>query len=132
MTLNITNYNPEVEDNLKNIDQLMTLLNELKTNISTKMYKPYQNFLERLNKYITFISQTFQKELEENKETNSDNENADDDSDIETIASISEYEDYETIDIETQQIKLFEDICRKKYKNDINSVFEVDIIKICN
>ncbi len=127
MKLNIVNYNPEVEDNIKNINQLIELLNDFKINIKSKNYKPYQNFLERLNKYITFSSTTFQKELDESKNDNSD---SDDDSDIQSFASISDYEDYEYVEMESNQIDLFDDICKKKYKNDMNNIFDVDIIKI--
>jgi len=135
MKLNIVNYNPEVEDNIKNIDQLIELLNDFKINIKTKHYKPYQNFLERLNKYITFSSTTFQKELNEDKneidsdnENNENNENNEENENI-SITSISVYEDYEYIDEETVQIDLFDDICKKKYKNSINNIFDVDITK---
>ena len=134
MKLNIQNYNPEVEDNIKNIDQLIELLNDFKINIKKKNYRPYQNFLERLNKYITFSSTTFQKELEEDKNENDDSENENNNEIDENISitSISDYEDYEYINEETSQIELFEDICKKKYKTYMNNIFDVDIIKIAS
>jgi len=136
MKLNIVNYNPDVADNIKNIDQLIELLNDFKINIKKKNYRPYQNFLERLNKYITFSSTSFQKELEEDKNENMDSDDDNDnnnDNEIDeniSITSISDYEDYEYINEETIQIELFEDICRKKYKTYMNNVFDVDVIKI--
>ena len=130
MKLNIVNYNPEVADNIKNIDQLIELLNDFKINIKKKNYRPYQNFLERLNKYITFSSTTFQKELEEDKNENMDSDNDNEIDENISITSISDYEDYEYINEETIQIELFEDICRKKYKTYMNNVFDVDIVKI--
>jgi len=129
MKLNIINYNPEVDDNIKNIDQLIELLNDFKINIKSKNYKPYQNFLERLNKYITFSSTTFQKDLEEDKKENTDSDNEIDKAEDISITSISDYEDYEYIKEESAQIDLFEDICKKKYKNSINNIFDVDITK---
>ena len=147
MKLNIINYNQDVEEDLKTIDTIIELLNDLKINIKTKNYKPYKTFLKRLNTYLTFSSTTFRKdiadniadnindnnELDDDKDDDNDNNDNNDnnDKDIITIASISDYENYESIDIEMQQIDLFEDICKKKYKNNIYDVYDINIIKIC-
>lgn len=127
MRLNITNFNPDSEDDIKSINHLIDLLNDFKVNITTKYYKPYQNFLEKINKYITFMASSFQKELEEIKNEESNSE--DDVDDVTSIGSISEYEQYENIDFENEHIEIFEDICEHTYE-EMNNIYDIDIVKV--
>lgn len=125
-TINILNYNPDVEQDKKNIDNLMLLLTQFKENISKQQYKPYKNFLEKINKFISMISTNFQKELEEYKILDDFyNENKKDDDTI-SIDSISEYEDEEQNEDEIIQINNFKKIQEIKY-NMKNNLFELEI-----
>jgi len=124
--LNIINYNPDVNQDKQNIDNLMMLLTQFKENISKQNYKPYKNFLEKINKFISMISTNFQKELEEYKILDDFyNENKVDDDTI-SIDSISEYEDEEQYEDEIIQINNFKKIQEIKY-NMKNNLFELEI-----
>jgi len=124
--LNIINYNPDVNQDKQNIDNLMLLLTQFKENISKQNYKPYKNFLEKINKFISMISINFQKELEEYKIIGDFyNENKVDDDTI-SIDSISEYEDEEQYEDEIIQINNFKKIQEIKY-NMKNNLFELEI-----
>lgn len=125
-TINILNYNPDVEQDKQNIDNLMLLLTQFKENISKQQYKPYKNFLEKINKFISMISTNFQKELEEYKILDDFyNENKKDDDTI-SIDSISEYEDEDQYEDEIIQINNFKKIQEIKY-NMKNNLFELEI-----
>jgi len=124
--LNIINYNPDVNQDKQNIDNLMLLLTQFKENISKQNYKPYKNFLEKINKFISMISTNFQKELEEYKILDDFyNENKVDEDTI-SIDSISEYEDEEQYEDEIIQINNFKKIQEIKY-NMKNNLFELEI-----
>ena len=124
--LNIINYNPDVNQDKQNIDNLMMLLTQFKENISKQNYKPYKNFLEKINKFISMISTNFQKELEEYKIIGDFyNENKVDDDTI-SIDSISEYEDEDQYEDEIIQINNFKKIQEIKY-NMKNNLFELEI-----
>jgi len=124
--LNIINYNPDVNQDKQNIDNLMLLLTQFKENISKQNYKPYKNFLEKINKFISMISTNFQKELEEYKILDDFyNENKVDEDTI-SIDSISEYEDEDQYEDEIIQINNFKKIQEIKY-NMKNNLFELEI-----
>jgi len=124
--INILNYNPDVIQDKQNIDNLMLLLTQFKENISKKQYKPYKNFLEKINKFISMISTNFQKELEEYKIIDDFyNENKEDEDTI-SIDSISEYEDEDQNEDELVQINNFKKIQEIKY-NMKNNLFELEI-----
>lgn len=124
--LNIINYNPDVNQDKQNIDNLMVLLTQFKENISKQNYKPYKNFLEKINKFISMISTNFQKELEEYKILDDFyNENKVDEDTI-SIDSISEYEDENQYEDEIIQINNFKKIQEIKY-NMKNNLFELEI-----
>jgi len=124
--LNIINYNPDINKDKQNIDNLMLLLTQFKENISKQNYKPYKNFLEKINKFISMISINFQKELEEYKIIGDFyNENKVDDDTI-SIDSISEYEDEDQYEDEIIQINNFKKIQEIKY-NMKNNLFELEI-----
>lgn len=123
--LNIVNYNPDVEQDKQNIDNLMLLLSQFKDNISKHNYKPYKNFLDKINKFISMISTNFQKELEEYKMFD-DFYNDEVEDDTISIDSISEYEDEEQYEDEIKQIQNFKTIQELKYKMK-NTLFELEI-----
>ena len=124
--INILNYNPDVIQDKQNIDNLILLLTQFKENISKKQYKPYKNFLEKINKFISMISTNFQKELEEYKIIDDFyNENKEDEDTI-SIDSISEYEDEDQNEDELVQINNFKKIQEIKY-NMKNNLFELEI-----
>ena len=124
--LNIINYNPDVNQDKQNIDNLMLLLTQFKENISKQNYKPYKNFLEKINKFIYMISTKFQKELEDYKIIDDFyNENKVDEDTI-SIDSISEYENEDQYEDEIIQINNFKKIQEIKY-NMKNNLFELEI-----
>ena len=123
--INILNYNPDVEQDKQNIDNLMLLLTQFKENIFKQNYKPYKNFLEKINKFISMISTNFQKELEEYKIFN-DFYNDEKEDDTMSIDSISEYEDEEQYEDEIKQIDNFKKIQEIKY-NMKNNLFDLEI-----
>ena len=101
--LNIINYNPEHENDKKNIEELEEILAELKDNINGKYYLPYKNFLKKMNKFVDMMINTFNKEMDELKKEDEENNNNEDD-DI-SITSISDYEDDDTYEDDNIQIK---------------------------
>ena len=123
--INILNYNPDIEQDKQNIDNLMLLLTQFKENISKQNYKPYKNFLEKINKFISMISTNFHKELEEYKIFN-DFYNDEKEDDTMSIDSISEYEDEEQYEDEIKQIDNFKKIQEIKY-NMKNNLFDLEI-----
>jgi hypothetical protein len=102
--LNIINYNPEHENDKKNIQELEEILGELKDNINGKYYLPYKNFLKKMNKFVDMMINTFNKEMDELKKEYDDEENNKEYDNI-SITSISEYEDDDTYQDENIQIK---------------------------
>ena len=127
MPLDIKNFNPEYNEDVKNIDELIHLLEDLKEEIGSKNYKPYKGFVQKITKYISFIGPSFQKELNEYKSDSADEilEDDSDDDDVKTIASVSEYEQEDPQEIESEMISNFD----SKYNDNINNVFEVELIK---
>jgi len=123
--INILNYNPDAESDKQNIDNLILLLTQFKDNISTQNYKPYKNFLEKINKFISMVSTNFQKELEENKILDEFYTDEKEDDTV-SIDSISEYEDEDQYDDEIIQIKNFKETQENKY-NLKNNLFELEI-----
>ena len=123
--INILNYNPDADSDKQNIDNLILLLTQFKDNISTQNYKPYKNFLEKINKFISMVSTNFQKELEENKILDEFYTDEKEDDTV-SIDSISEYEDEDQYDDEIIQIKNFKETQENKY-NLKNNLFELEI-----
>ncbi len=120
MKLNIINFNPDIKEDIQYVDELIKMFTNIKTNLSTKNYIPYQNFLTKMNKFINMMIPKFEKDLEESssKKTffdDTDNDQSDDEDDNISIASISEYEeDDDSNEIDELEIKKFEDITEVK------------------
>ncbi len=134
MKLNIVNFNPDIKEDVQYVDELIKMFTNIKTNLSTKNYIPYLNFLTKMNKFINMLIPKFEKELEEvsSQKTffdESDNESESDEEDDISIASISEYEeDEESNEIDELEIKKFEDITEVKMFQS-NERFDFEYIK---
>jgi len=139
MKLNILNYNPDLKIDTEYVDELINMLNNVKNNLNTEYYYSYQQFLNKINKFIGMITPNLKKELEaqskkqkyfdDNIEDNEhDRDNIDDDDDNISIASISEYEeDDDANDIEELQIEQFEnnlDVIFPSYMDCFDFEFE--------
>jgi hypothetical protein len=131
-TLNITNYNPNLENDKKYIDEFIKFMELIKTRLTTKKYHIFQSFITKLNKYVSIISQQLEKEvLEKNEEDDYFDNNDDIEDDNISIASISEYEaDEEIYDCEEIQIEQFEDIMSINYSKCLNR-FDFDFVRDC-
>lgn len=132
--LNITNYNPNLNDDQKYIEQFIKFMELIKIKLSTKKYKSYQSFISKLNKYVSIISQQLQKEISQNNEDDDyfDENNLDEiENDNISVASISEYElDEDTNDFEEIKIKDFEDTMMINYFEYLNR-FDFDFVRKC-
>jgi hypothetical protein len=139
MKLNIVNFNPDIKEDVQYVDELIKMFTNIKTNLTTKNYIPYQNFLTKMNKFINMLIPKFEKELEEissqktffdesDNESDNESENDNEEDDI-SIASISEYEeDDENNEIDELEIKKFEDITEVKIFQS-NERFDFEYIK---
>lgn len=130
MKLNIINFNSEINEDIQYVDELIKMLNNMKENLTTKCYKPYQNFLTKMNKFINMVTPNFEKELNEVscKKTFFDEADDSEDDNI-SIASISEYEDDDEVnEIDELEIKKFEDITEVKMFQS-NERFDFEYIK---
>jgi hypothetical protein len=130
MKLNIINFNPEIKEDIQYVDELIKMLNNIKENLTTKCYTPYQNFLTKMNKFINMVTPNFEKELNDVSSKKTFYDEADDlEDDNISIASISEYEDDDEIDeIDELEIKKFEDITEVKMFQS-NERFDFEYIK---
>lgn len=102
--LNIINFNSDIENDMKHIKKIESVIDEIKDNIGGKYYVPYKNIINKMSKFIDMMVNTFQKEMEEVKKNYEYQENNEEDDDI-SITSISEYEDDDTYEDENIQIK---------------------------
>lgn len=102
--LNIINFNSDIENDMKHIKKIESVIDEIKDNIGGKYYVPYKNIINKMSKFIDMMVNTFQKEMEEVKKNYEYEENNEEDDDI-SITSISEYEDDDTYEDENIQIK---------------------------
>jgi hypothetical protein len=128
--LNIINYNPNVEEDKINIEKIINLCNDFKDNISKVNYKPYKNFVDKLNRFIVLITSNFKKELEEYKIENTffdknEDEDEDEDDNI-SIASISEYDEEEQYEDEKENIIKFENKQKHVYET-FNNLYDIEI-----
>ena len=130
MKLNIVNYNPDINDDIQYVDELIKMFTNIKDNLRTKYYSPYQNFLTKMNKFINMVTPNFEKELSEVSSKKiffdeSDDSDGSEDDNI-SIASISEYEeDDDSNEIDELEIKKFEDVTEVKlYESDNRFDFE--------
>jgi hypothetical protein len=140
MKLNIVNYNPDINEDIQYVDELIKMFTNLKDNLRTKCYTPYQKFLTKMNKFINMVSLNFEKELnevsskktifDESDDSNDSNDSNDLSDDNISIGSISEYEeDEDCSEFEELQIKNFEDITEVKLYESINR-FDFEYTKI--
>jgi hypothetical protein len=102
--LNIINFNSDIENDMKHIKKIESVIDEIKDNIGGKYYVPYKNIINKMSKFIDMMVNTFQKEMEEVKNNYEYEENNEEDDDI-SITSISEYENDDTYEDENIQIK---------------------------
>lgn len=131
MKLNIINFNPDINEDIQYVDELIKMLNNVKENLKTKCYHPYQNFLTKMNKFINMVTPNFEKELNEvsSKKTFFD-ESDDFTDDNVSIASISEYEDDDdSNEIDELEIQKFEHITKVKLFES-NDRFDFEYSKV--
>ncbi len=116
MKLNIVNFNPDINEDVQYVDELIKMLNNVKENLATQCYVPYQKFLSKINKFMDMITPNIQKELDEiNSNETFFDESYESNDDNASIGSISEYEeDDDTNEIDELEIKKFEDITEVK------------------
>jgi hypothetical protein len=130
MKLNIANYNPDINEDIQYVDELIEMLNNVKENLTTKCYSPFQKFLTKINKFMDMITPNIQKELDEidSKKTFFD-ESDDQNDDNVSIGSISEYEeDIDSTEFDEMQIKSFENETEIKL-NESNNRFDFEFDK---
>ncbi len=133
MKLNIVNFNPDIKEDELYVDELIKMLNNVKENLKTNYYIPYQNFLTKINKFMDMITPNIQKELDKlhsNKTIFDDSDDSNDDNDDNvSIGSISEYEeDDDSNEIDELEIKKFEDVTEVKLYES-NNRFDFEYIK---
>ena len=126
--LNILNYNSDLIKDKQNADEIINFINNLKTNLNNSNYIVYQNFINKISKFINMILPNFKKELKESSNSNesyfdsNDEKNNLDDEDNISIDSISEYEyDADTTEAEELEIMNFEETMSIKFINTLNN-----------
>jgi len=124
MSINITNFNPAYLADVNFIDQLISMLTNIKEDIKNIRYEPYRVFINKINKYLNLVIPQLNNDIEQSKKTISifDDTTKEDD-DVDSSGSISEYEldddalEEEELEINTKYkescIKLME--CMKQY-----------------
>ena len=135
--LNITNYNPDYENDNKTIQILEEVVEQLKNNINGKYYVPYKNLTKKMFKFIEMMNSVFEKEMDETKQKykNDGDEDCDDDENINgntnednimnndddiSIDSISDYEIDNEDEEENKQIMELQEILKQKMKKNEN------------
>lgn len=113
MKLDIINFNPNINQDKKTLKNLISILENIDQNISTKKYLPYQNILNKLTRFMDMIRQNFEKDVTRANEEENYFDEIDDDDNI-SISSISEYE-YDPSDDEIE-IRIEEDELIKKFE----------------
>ncbi len=135
MPLNITNYNIDYKEDNETITEIENIIHIIKENITGKYYKPYKNFLKKLDKFVDMMVKNFESEYNEVKKQIDEEENFNnDDDDTISITSISDYEQDELDNEEKEKeekikIKQFEKILESKLKI-IKNRFEFEFSKI--
>lgn len=134
MKLNIINYNPDINEDIQYVDELIEMFTHLKDNLRSKYHTPYQKLLTKMNKFMDMIIPNIEKELNEmqSKKTffdESNDQNDDQNDDNISIGSISEYEeDIDSSEFDEILIKSFENETEIKL-NESNNRFDFEFDK---
>jgi hypothetical protein len=124
MKLDIINFNPNINEDKEILKNFMFMCGNIEQNITTKKYLPYQNILNKINRFINMISSSFEKDMKYAEEESNyfDETNSDDDISVSSI-SVYEYDpdddEIEIRNIEDELIKNFDRNTKVKFAENI-------------
>jgi hypothetical protein len=117
MKLDIKNFNPYLEQHTTKINELIEILNQAKTNLSSIYFNEYDIFLDKIYRFTIMMTKSLNNEINNNSPKQSYFYNSEDkakedelceedqEDDNISIGSISEYEEDDDAD-EIDEIKI--------------------------
>lgn len=118
------NYNPSLQRDLKDSNELIGKLQKIQEGLSKKEFELYQDFYANINRFLNYMIPQFEKKLAEVSATLSDDEDieingegSEDNTDVDTnldYDSVSEYEE-EDPDVNVLEIPEQIEYLKQKY-----------------
>lgn len=112
MKLNILNYNPNLEEDISIVDNIINFFVDIKNNLNKREYPFYNLYINKISKFMNFINNN-DKDIKEYKNEKNIFDEEEEDDDI-SIASISEYEE-EQLSEDEILIEEFENFSENKF-----------------
>lgn len=93
------NYNPTLQRDLKDSNELIYKLQKIQDGLSKKEYELYQDFYANINRFLNYMIPQFEKKLAEVSASLSDDEDIelDSDSDLNLEVKLSQDLDYDSV-----------------------------------